>query len=112
MIDVRFAALKYLADFSRQDVGALSAVFSDAVTLRDWDLGTVRGKAAVLAANEKIFSSVKSIEARPLTVHVAGQTAIAELEVHVDGKLAALVVDIIDFGDDGRINAIRAYRGT
>ena len=112
MIDLRAQTKQYLAAFSRKDVAGLGAMFAEGVVLRDWDVGTVSGKPAVLAANEKIFASVKSIEARPVAIHIAGQTAVAELEIHVDGKLALLVADVIDFDTDGLITAVRAYRGT
>jgi hypothetical protein len=102
---------QYLADFSSKSVAGLERRFAENVTLRDWELGTVRGKAAVLAANGKIFDSVRTIEARPVAIYTQGRTAVAELEVHVDGKLALLVTDVIDFDEGGLITAVRAYRG-
>lgn len=112
MIDLAQRTRDYLRAFSARDLDALAEHFTDQVVLRDWDVGTVSGKSAVLATNQKLFASVTSIEARPLTIHVAGSTTIAELEIHVDGKLALLVADVIDFDEHGHITALRAYRGT
>lgn len=112
MPDVRVLAREYLAEFSRRDLASLEARFSPNVSLRDWDVGLVQGRAAVLAVNRKIFESVGSIEARPLAIYADGHTAVAELEVHVDGKLALLVTDVLEFDEAGRIKAVRAYRGS
>lgn len=112
MTDLVERTRSYLRAFSARNLDALGAHFADGVVLRDWDVGTVTGKAAVLATNEKLFASVSALEARPLTIHLAGRTTITELEVWVDGKLAVLVADVIDFDASGQISAVRAYRGT
>ncbi len=111
-IDIETLTRGYLTDFSRKDLAALERRFASAVTLRAFDVGLVEGRAAVLAANRKIFEGVKSIEARPTHVHVAGQTGIAELEIYVDGAFALPVVDVIEFDAAGHITAVRAYRGS
>lgn len=112
MSDIEAQTRDYLTDFSRKDLSALERRFSADVTLRDWDVGTVTGRPAVLAVNRKIFESVRTIEARPLRVYTHGATGIAELEILVDGKFALFVTDVIDFDAAGHITAIRAYRGT
>jgi len=111
MHDVTALATQYLADFSRKDLAALEKRFAPEVTLRDPNVGEVRGRPAVLETNAKIFAGVTSIEARPLALHPAGKTAVCELEVWVDGKPALKVADVIDFDDAGLITAIRAYFG-
>lgn len=110
MSDAERLVREYLAAFSTKNAAELAQRFADDVTLRDWELGTVRGKEAVLAANEKIFAAVKTIEARPLRIYVDGSTAIAELDVRVDNGPPLLVVDVIELGPSGLIRAIRAYR--
>lgn len=112
MSDLVDRTRRYLAAFSARDVEALGACLADAVTLRDWDVGLVSGKAAVLAVNAKIFGSVTTLEARPRAIHLSGRTTVSELEIHVNGALALLVADVIDFDDAGLITAVRAYRGT
>ena len=72
--------------------------------------GEAHGKEAVLAMTRDIFASAASIEGRPVHLSCSGQTAAAELEIWVDGKLALHVVDVIDFDAAGLITAVRAYR--
>lgn len=111
-MNVAERARDYLKRFSNKDLAGLEALFAPDVTLRDWDVGVVQGRDAVLAVNAKLFAAVGTLEARPVEIHVAGTTAITELEVHIDGKLAVLVADVIDFDANGRIKHVRAYRGT
>ena len=69
------------------------------------------GKAAVLLANENIFSSVDTIQVSPTSLYCEGNAIVAELKICVDKKTNLLVVDIIEFNEDGKITAIRAYKG-
>jgi ketosteroid isomerase-like protein len=111
MADLRALTQHYLASFSARDLFALEKCFSEDATLRDWDIGEVKGRGAVLDANRKIFANTKSIEARPLAIYVDGRTAVAELEIHVDGRFSLWVTDVITFDARDRIASVRAYRG-
>lgn len=102
---------KYFDTFSNMDLPKLEELFSDNVTLRDWEI-QAEGKRDVLAANEKIFNAVTNIHVDPLKLYEDGNTVIAELRISVDsGKERFLVVDIIDFDNEKKISAIRAYKG-
>ena len=110
-ISLKDQSLLYFERFSAKDLSGLEKIFAEDVHLRDWEL-TADGKAAVLEANRNIFDQVRSIEAKPLKLYEEAQTVIAELEVIVNGgEEILLVVDILDFNLDGRIHAIRAYKG-
>ena len=102
---------KYFDTFSNKDLPRLEELFSDNVTLRDWEI-QAEGKRDVLAANGKIFNAVTDIHVTPLKLYEDGNTVIAELEIVIDNTSAPLkVVDVIVFDGSNCICAIRAYRG-
>ena len=74
MHDLNALTRAYLADFSAKSLAGLEKRFSADVSLRDWEIGLVRGRAAVLEANKKIFDGVKTIEGRPLKIYRDGST--------------------------------------
>ena len=85
-------------------------MFADDIYLQDWEIRAV-GKAAVLLANENIFSSVNTIEATPTSLYCESNVVVAELKICVNKQTNLLVVDIIEFDKSGKIKAIRAYKG-
>ena len=102
---------EYFETFSNKDLPGLQGLFSDNITLRDWEL-KAEGKENVLAVNEKIFNAVTDIHVTPLKLYEDGNTVIAELEIVIDNTSTPLrVVDVIVFDGSSRICAIRAYRG-
>jgi ketosteroid isomerase-like protein len=110
VLDLKTLATQYFAAFSNQDLEKLSAVYADNVTLRDWDID-VRGKNAVLAANQNIFRAVDSLEIVPLNMYRDGSTVASEIEIIINNKDTLKVVDVIDFDGVGKILNIRAYKG-
>ncbi len=102
---------KYFEAFSNKDLGTLKELFSDSITLRDWETKK-NGKNNVLAFNEKLFKSVKKIQVIPLKIYKNDNTVIAELDILIDNLSAPLkVVDVIVFDESNCICAIRAYKG-
>ena len=101
---------QYFETFSNKDLEALSEMFSDEVSLRDWEI-QASGKSAVVAANENIFSSVETINVEPTHIYCDNNTVIAELNITVNGEVELLVTDVIEFDDNGKITNIRAYKG-
>ena len=102
---------EYFNTFSNKDLPGLEELFSDNITLRDWEI-QAEGKGDVLAANGKIFNAVTNMHVYPLKLYEDGDTVIAELEIIVDNMSTPLkVVDVIVFDEANRIFAIRAYRG-
>ena len=114
-------SLEYFEAFNRHDLDELREMFSEDISLRDWEV-SVSGIDEVLGANSRIFGSVDSISITPIMVYegedkllmgpldVAG-TSIIELEILINGKEKLLVTDILDFNRDGKIKSIRAYIG-
>jgi hypothetical protein len=102
--------IEYFELFSNKDLKRLEEMFSDEITLRDWEIQE-KGKSSVLQANKKIFDSVKSISVNPIHIYSDEQTVIAELEIMVNNTDRILVVDLISFDETGKIIKISAYKG-
>jgi len=102
--------LSYLRHYEMKDIEAISEMFADDVTLRDWKV-FVSGKAAALAETRLNFAAAKSIQIQPLRLYQATGSVSAELKIVVDGVNELFVVDVVDFASDGRIASIRAFLG-
>jgi len=101
--------LKYFELFSNKDLKGLEEIFSDEITLKDWEVNE-KGKPSVLQANKEIFDSVRSISINPIYIYNDNQIVIAELEIMVNNIDRMLVVDLISFDGAGKIKKIRAYK--
>ena len=99
----------YFKVFSKKKIDELSELFSDDITLRDWENNT-SGKSEVLNVNKKIFNNVESINVVPVNLYKNENKIIAELEIIINGKEKILVVDIISFNNDGKIKSIKAFK--
>lgn len=100
----------YLAAYAARDLGAVEAMFAEAITLRDWKIRVV-GKAAALAETRKNFESVTSLSIDVLAAYECDAGAAAELKIIINGIDTIHVVDVFDVDATGRIAAIRAYLG-
>jgi steroid delta-isomerase len=107
-------SLEYFTTFSEKDIEGLKSMFSDDVVLRDWEI-SVEGIDEVLKANKNIFDSVDTIVVKPIRVwdflSHEDNVVVAELEIVVNDEVTELVTDILEFDDNNKIKAIRAYRG-
>tara|TARA_Y100000592_G_scaffold65603_1_gene102074 strand:- start:1110 stop:1790 length:681 start_codon:yes stop_codon:yes gene_type:complete len=101
-------AKKYFQLFSDKNVSGLQDMFSDDVSLKDWEINFC-GKASVVAANEKIFNSVSSLNVTVENVYQNGNKVFAEILVHVE-KETIPVLDVLTFNEDIKINSITAYK--
>ena len=99
----------YFKVFSKKKIDELSELFSDDITLRDWE-NNASGKSEVLNVNKKIFNNVESINVVPVNLYKNENKIIAELEIILNGKEKILVVDIISFNNDGKIKSIKAFK--
>ena len=104
----RFEA--YIEAYAAQDLDAVSDMLADDVRLRDWKI-SVTGKELAVAETRKNFAAAERIEIDILTTYAAPSAVAGELKIVVDGTEELHVVDVLAFGDDGRIESIRAYLG-
>lgn len=100
----------YLDAYASRDITRVAAMFDDDIHLRDWNISVV-GKPAALAETQKNFESARSIKIETLQVFHAAHSVAAELRIVVNEAIELHVTDVVQFGESGLINAIRAYRG-
>ena len=114
MVDLVDTALTYFKTFSNKDSEGLRSMFSDNVYLRDWEI-LANGIDEVVAANQDIFDNVETIVVTPIRVwdflSHEDNVVVAELEIVINGEETELVTDILEFDNDNKIKAIRAYKG-
>lgn len=103
-------ALLYFDAFQSRDIERLKSLFSDSVALRDWDID-VKGISDVLEANNSIFRSATSISVTPLKVLSQDNMVWAELHIVINDSIFLRVVDIIEFDENRKIRAVRAFKG-
>ena len=102
--------LAYLRHYAAKNLDAVAAMLADDVRLRDWKIVVV-GKAAAVHETAQNFASARSIAIEVLGVYENQNTVSGELRIVVDGSIELYVVDVIDFNEQGQIQAIRAYLG-
>jgi steroid delta-isomerase len=100
----------FLACYALKDLPAISRMLAEDVTLRDWDIA-VQGRAAVEQATLSNFLAARSIAIEVLAVYERSDAVAGELRILVDGEIELFVVDVIRFDAEGRVAAIRSYKG-
>jgi|TARA_R110000824_G_scaffold204631_1_gene389369 hypothetical protein len=107
-------ALKYFRLFSEKNIDALSHLFDEEASLRDWQV-EAQDRVNVLTAMRETFDSVESIQVNVVDIHELRyeKKIIAELEIVIDGNTeeSLSVVDIIKFSDEEKILSIKAFKG-
>mmetsp|Transcript_43588 Transcript_43588/g.98540 ORF Transcript_43588/g.98540 Transcript_43588/m.98540 type:complete len:168 (-) Transcript_43588:136-639(-) len=101
----------YFDTWNKHDLEGLRGLFHEDVALRDWDVEKF-GANEVVEANGGIFEAVPNIQIEVLKIHESTGVVSAEILVHLnnEAKDVLKVVDIIEHSD-GKITAVRAYKG-
>ena len=100
---------KYFEDFSNKDLEKLSDIFSEEITLQDWDIHA-EGKQNVLEANKNIFNSVDTISVNLNQLYIDDNVATCIIEIVINNEETLKVIDIIKIDTDGKIKEISAYK--
>mmetsp|Transcript_24379 Transcript_24379/g.33584 ORF Transcript_24379/g.33584 Transcript_24379/m.33584 type:complete len:116 (+) Transcript_24379:122-469(+) len=107
-------ATKYFEVWNTHNGKAVGQLFNSDGTLRDWDIA-VEGGDNVGEANGNIFKAVPNIKITVESLHPceSKRTVACEILVHLNNDTHEVlkVVDIIEFTTDGKIKALRAYKG-
>ena len=104
------AMREYMTAYATKDLAAVSRLLAEAVVLQDWNL-RVEGRAAVLLATARNFEAASSIEIQVRAAVSQDRAVAAELDIVVDRSVKLQVVDVLRFNPEGKIVAIRAYKG-
>ncbi len=99
--------MQYFEHFQNKDIDALSELFCDDITLKDWSI-SASGKEEVLDAIKNIYNSVEHITISQPLILSNDHVVMAQITIGVD-KDTLEVVDIIEYRDD-KIESIRAYK--
>ncbi len=102
--------LLYLQSYQDKNLTAVAELFADQIVLRDWNLRVV-GKQAALDETRKNFAAAQSLHIEVLHTYERTNSVAAELIITVNNTEILHVVDVLDFDAQGKIEAIRAYRG-
>jgi len=106
---MRELVTKYFEDFSNKDLEKLSDIFSEEITLQDWDI-LAEGKQNVLEANKNIFNSVDIISVNLNELYIDDNVATCIIEIVINNEETLKVIDIIKINTDGKIKEISAYK--
>lgn len=100
----------FLERYAAKDLDALLALLAPDVTLRDWNQA-VRGRSGVEAFLRQNFADAETLAIEVLALHASADSVAGEIRILVDGCIELFAVDVIQFAADGRIRAIRSYKG-
>jgi hypothetical protein len=103
-------ACNYFEAFSNKDLEKLSELYSDDVTLADWEPLFFDGKEQVLSANKNLFDSVQSVNILVKRIGSNDKNVFAEIDILINSNTQLFVVDILEFDEDNKIKSIRAYK--
>lgn len=100
----------YLRYYAEKSLEAISALLAEEVHLRDWNI-SVNGKAEAIRETAKNFTEAESIEINILSIYENSDTVAGELHIMVNGKIDLYVMDVLTFNKQGKVTAIRSYKG-
>lgn len=72
-------------------------MLAEEVHLRDWNIS--------------VFGKAESIEIHILALYESTDTVAGELHIGVDGKIDLYLVDAVTVNAQGKVTAIRSYKG-
>ena len=100
----------YLRHYADKNLEAIADLLAEEVHLRDWNI-SVFGKAEALRETAKNFAEAESIEIRILALYESADTVAGELPIVVNNSIDLYVVDVVTFNEQGKVTAIRSYKG-
>ena len=102
-------AKKYFDYFSKKDVQNIKNIFSEDITLKDWEIEAT-GINDVIQANKKIFNSVESIIVTPKNIYQDNFVLICEIDIIINNTEKLKVIDILKFNENYKIKEISAFK--
>jgi hypothetical protein len=108
-LNLRYLLITYFSAFSKKDIEKVAELISEDVVLKDWNIHEI-GKANVLEATRKIFSTIDRIEVTPVCFYSISETSFAiQIEIRMDLNKINRVIDLIEFDEHAKIKNITAY---
>lgn len=102
---------KYFVNFENKNIEGLKRLFSDDVILADWNI-SAKGLPEVIDANINIFNSVSSIKIIQNSTYCNenNKKFACDISIVINDSETLDVVDLIEFDNNGKIKAIKAYK--
>jgi ketosteroid isomerase-like protein len=119
MKDIKELTVDYFNAFASKNEDQLKEMYADDFSLRDW-LAEAKGKDKVLDLNKQFFGAYPDFELEVLETYIDGNVSVSEIVIRLTdntpgetltGKRTLLVVDVIEFSEEGKMNTLRAYFG-
>ena len=85
-------------------------MLAEEVHLGGWNI-SVFGKAEAIRETVKNFAEAESSEIHILALYESTDTVAGKLHIGVDGKIDLYLVDAVTFNAQGKVTAIRSYKG-
>ena len=103
-------ACNYFEAFSNKDLDTLTELYSEDVSLADWEPLFFDGKEQVLKSNKTLFESVEFINITVKRIGLNDKNVFAEIDILINNTIQLFVVDILEFDEFNQIKSIRAYK--
>ena len=102
---------KYFVNFENKNIEGLKRLFSDDVILADWNI-SAKGLPEVIDANINIFNSISSIKIIQNSTYCNenNKKFACDISIVINESETLDVVDLIEFNNNGKIKAIKAYK--
>jgi len=109
--DNRLTLDRYFKWFENKDIVNLKKLFSDDITLQDWNINKV-GLDQVVEANIDIFNSVDTIKVKVNEIYSDDNNNgyACDITITINSSEVLDVVDLITFNEKGKIYKVRAYK--
>jgi hypothetical protein len=99
-----------LHHYANKNLEAISTMLAEEVHLGGWNI-SVFGKAEAIRETVKNFAEAESSEIQILALYESTDTVAGKLHIGVDGKIDLYLVDAVTFNAQGKVTAIRSYKG-
>ncbi len=109
-MDLSTRFLQFLQCYEQKDLAGIVAMLAPDVHVRDWNV-SLRGRAAAEDFMRRNFDEAESLAIEVLHLHTSADSVAGEVRVVVNGTIELLLVDVIRFDAEGRVAALRSYKG-
>lgn len=110
-MDLKQRFLGFLDAYARKDLAAIMSMLAPSVQVCDWNVA-VHGREATETFMRRNFEQARSLEIEILHLHQSTHVVTGEVRIVVDGHIELFVVDIMQFDAEGRVLALRSYKGS
>lgn len=105
-MDLKKITETYFKFFEEKRIEDLSNLYSDEISLKDWELD-LKGKKKVLKANASLFELEFSVVV--YSIYQSENKTFNEIAIFINNNVLK-IIDVISFDEQGLICDIKAYK--